>query len=311
MVSKAASTMHHGEALLNDWNPSLVRPATAPRPWPCGILGGGTTGYCGRAQPRCQGGTRCPPRGGACIGSALAATRPGHHDGPTGRRAGPRHAASLPPAHVCTLYSGGATGADTVRRDRPTTWHCWVNFTFDGHNQARSEGAVVLDEQELAAGDVSLVYVAHRLHRHWDKTETLRKVLQTQWHVVSHMSRVFVVGNIQPDGTVHGGTGWSVELARRWNKRVWVFDQTHGTWFTWSGSAWTRASRSSRPQTSLARARDSSMRPGAPRSSTFSSAVSPTAGGRRLAPNRAPDTPGLLRDRYCRRASSVRNLVLR
>lgn len=146
-----------------------------------------------------------------------------------------------PPAHVCTLYSGGATGAEALFGETAARHGiAEVNFTFDGHNQARSEGAVVLDERELAAGDVSLVYVAHRLHRHWDKTETLRKVLQTQWHVVSHASQVFVVGNIQPDGTVHGGTGWSVELARRWNKRVWVFDQTHGTWFTWSGSAWTR-----------------------------------------------------------------------
>ena len=29
---------------------------------------------------------------------------------------------------------------------------------------------------------------------------------------------------IQPDGTVHGGTGWSVELAKRWYKPIWVFD---------------------------------------------------------------------------------------
>jgi hypothetical protein len=99
---------------------------------------------------------------------------------------------------------------------------------------------VVLDERALSAGDVSLVYVAHRLHRHWDKTETLRRVLQTQWHVVSHADQLFVVGAIQPDGTVHGGTGWSVELARRWNKRVWVFDQEHAAWFNWTGSSWTR-----------------------------------------------------------------------
>jgi hypothetical protein len=82
--------------------------------------------------------------------------------------------------------------------------------------------------------------VAHRLHRHWDKTETLRKVLQTQWHVVSHATQIFVVGAIQPDGTVHGGTGWSVELAKRWNKRVWVFDQNHAGWFTWNGASWSR-----------------------------------------------------------------------
>ena len=153
----------------------------------------------------------------------------------------PGTAPPSPPARLCTLFSGGATGAEAFFGERAAAHGLKeVNFSFEGHNQARTEGAVVLDERELAAGDVSLVYVAHRLHRHWDKTDTLRRVLQTQWHVVSHASQVFVVGTIQPDGTVHGGTGWSVELARRWNKRVWVYDQEHSAWFTWSGSAWTR-----------------------------------------------------------------------
>jgi len=145
-----------------------------------------------------------------------------------------------PPAQACTLYSGGATGAEALFGETAERYGVGeVNFTFEGHNQARTEGAVVLDERALSAGDVSLVYVAHRLHRHWDQTDTMRRVLQTQWHVVSHASQVFVIGRIQPDDTVHGGTGWSVELARRWNKRVWVFDQEQATWFTWSGSAWT------------------------------------------------------------------------
>lgn len=153
----------------------------------------------------------------------------------------PATAPPSPPARLCRLFSGGATGAEAVFGEQAAAHGVKeTHFTFAGHSQARTEGAVVLDERELAAGDVSLIYVAHRLHRHWDKTETLRRVLQTQWHVVSHASQVFVVGTIQPDGTVHGGTGWSVELARRWNKRVWVFDQEHADWFTWSGSAWTR-----------------------------------------------------------------------
>ena len=141
----------------------------------------------------------------------------------------------------CTLYSGGATGAEAVFGENAALYGVEeVNFSFEGHSQARSEGRRILDARELAAGDVSLVYVAHRLHRHWDKTETLRKVLQTQWHVVSHATQIFVVGAIQPDGTVHGGTGWSVELAKRWNKRVWVFDQNHAGWFTWNGASWSR-----------------------------------------------------------------------
>lgn len=150
---------------------------------------------------------------------------------------------ALPSPHptACTLFSGGATGAEAAFGEAAEQWGLTeVNFTFEGHNQARTVGRRVLDDRELAAGDVSLVYVAHRMHRHWDKTEILRRVLQSQWHVVSHASQVFVVGVIQPDGTVHGGTGWSVELAKRWSRRVWVFDQAHGSWFTWTGSSWSR-----------------------------------------------------------------------
>lgn len=152
--------------------------------------------------------------------------------------------ATTPPSPhpaACTLFSGGAAGAEAAFGEHAEKFGvAEVNFTFEGHNQARSKGRQVLSERELAAGDVSLVYVANRLHRHWDKTEILRRVLQSQWHVVSHAAQVFVVGVIQPDGTVHGGTGWSVELSKRWNKRVWVYDQEHGAWFTWNGSGWSR-----------------------------------------------------------------------
>ena len=151
---------------------------------------------------------------------------------------------TMPPSphpEACTLYSGGAAGAEEAFGENAARYGVReVHFSFAGHTQARTEGRKELDARELAAGDVSLVYVAHRLHRHWDKTETLRKVLQTQWHVVSHATQIFLVGTIQPDGTVHGGTGWSVELAKRWNKRVWVFDQNHSGWFTWNGASWSR-----------------------------------------------------------------------
>ena len=144
-----------------------------------------------------------------------------------------------PHPSICMLYSGGARGAEAAFGEQAARWGMGeVNFTFDGHKQDRNRGSKLLDEAELAAGDVSMVYVAHRLHRNWDKTEMLKKVLQSQWHIVSNASQVFVIGAIQEDGTVRGGTGWSVELARRWRKPVWVFDQEQGAWHTWNGEAW-------------------------------------------------------------------------
>ena len=68
----------------------------------------------------------------------------------------------------------------------------------------------------------------------------MQKILQVLWHVVSHAEQVFIIGVIQPDNTVHGGTGWSVELAKRWHKPVWVFDQQVEEWFHWQGSTWVR-----------------------------------------------------------------------
>ncbi|MCB9683305.1 MAG: hypothetical protein H6733_17705 [Alphaproteobacteria bacterium] len=143
-------------------------------------------------------------------------------------------------AAACTVYSGGASGAEeafgaaaAARGVRE------VNFTFDGHRQARTAGAVQLSPRELEAGDVSLVYVSRRLHRTYNQHGLIRKVLQTLWHMVSRAQQVFVIGVIQDDGTVVGGTGWSVELARMWSKELWVYDQEQHGWFTWTGHAWT------------------------------------------------------------------------
>ena len=144
-----------------------------------------------------------------------------------------------PPAGLCTMYSGGAMGAEACFGETAAHWGVKeVNFTFPGHNQKRSTGRQELSERELDAGTVSLTYVSHRLHRHWEKTPMLRKVLQTLWHVVSHADQVFVIGEIMEDGTVQGGTGWSVELARRWHKPIWVFDQAREAWFQWDGADW-------------------------------------------------------------------------
>jgi len=144
-----------------------------------------------------------------------------------------------PHPSVVTLYSGGATGTETAFGEQAARWGLSeVNFTFDGHKQLRTRGRKVLDARELAAGDVSMLYVSHKLRRNWDKTDLLKKVLQTQWHIVSHAHQLFVVGVIQEDDTVRGGTGWSVELARRWRKPVWVYDQIREDWFNWNGESW-------------------------------------------------------------------------
>lgn len=143
-------------------------------------------------------------------------------------------------AAECTLYSGGAKGAEAVFGEAAARYGLHeVNFTFDGHLQERTVGQYVLSPGELASGDVSLSYVSKRLNRTYDDQGGLiRGVLQTLWHMVSRSQQVFVIGRIQDDGTVRGGTGWSVELARMWNRDLWAFDQDQGGWYHWQGDQW-------------------------------------------------------------------------
>ena len=143
-------------------------------------------------------------------------------------------------ADGCVLYSGGAHGTEAafgLAAERHGIRE--VNFTFDGHVQARTRGAHPLTERELGEGDVSLAYVSRRLRRSYTESALIRRVLQSLWHQVKQAQVVFVVGTIQEDGTVTGGTGWSVEMARMWNKRLWVFDQEKSSWYRWAADEWT------------------------------------------------------------------------
>jgi hypothetical protein len=139
----------------------------------------------------------------------------------------------------CTLYSGGANGSETVFGELSERFGLQeINFSFEGHVQGRTRGRKLLNERELAAGDVSLLYVSRRLNRNYSKESEIRKVLQSIWHQVSWSDQVFVIGLVQDDGTVVGGTGWAVELARMWRKNLWVYDQEKTVWFRWINESW-------------------------------------------------------------------------
>jgi len=156
--------------------------------------------------------------------------QPAKGEAPTGSALEPRS---------CTLYSGGAPGAETAFGEVAERYGVReVAFTFEGHRQGRTTGQRVLSPAELAMGDVSLSYVSKRLHRNYhDRESLIRGVLQTIWHMVSRSQQVFVVGAIQEDGTVRGGTGWAVELAAMWSRELWVFDLPSSRWHRWGGRA--------------------------------------------------------------------------
>jgi hypothetical protein len=138
------------------------------------------------------------------------------------------------------LFSGGGRGAEAAFGEAAEAHGiAETNFSFDGHRMLeRKRGVVVLSEGDLKKGDFSLVYASRRLDRILSEIPLIRNVLQIIWHQVSNASQVFVIGVLQPDGTVKGGTGWGAELARLWRKPLFVFDQKRNGWFKWSGTAW-------------------------------------------------------------------------
>ena len=142
-------------------------------------------------------------------------------------------------AEDCVLFSGAAGGAEAAfgaaaeRRGIDE-----VNYTFEGHNDARTRGIRVLTHEELQQGDVSLAYVSKLMHRKYRDTPLFKKVLQSIWHQVNSGQEIFVVGRILDDGTVKGGTGWGAEFAKLCNKPLYVFDQDRDSWHHWSGTDW-------------------------------------------------------------------------
>ena len=136
----------------------------------------------------------------------------------------------------CILFSGAAQGAEAAFGEAAERYGIEeVNFTFEGHTDARTRGIRVLTSAELKHGDVSLAYVSKLMHRRYPDTPLFRKVLQSIWHQVNNGQDIFLVGKIQPDGTVVGGTGVSAEYAKFFNKRLHVFDQDRDGWFQWTG----------------------------------------------------------------------------
>ena len=142
------------------------------------------------------------------------------------------------------VLSGGSKGAEAEFGRNAERWGLSeVNYTFEGHRLLdRQRGIVVLSEDELKKGDFSLVNASRRLNRVLSEIPLVRSILQTIWHQVSGAGQVFMVGTIQDDNTVRGGTGWGAELARLWKKPLYVFDQSKRSWFRWSGTAWEIAS---------------------------------------------------------------------
>ncbi len=139
----------------------------------------------------------------------------------------------------CTLYSSGLKGAEaTFGELAEKAGVKEVIYTFEGHKLTREKNTVVLSQDELERGDISMELASRMLNRTYYETDKIRKVLQTIFHMVNSGHQVFVIGTIQDDNSVKGGTGWAVELAKMFNRPLHVFDQPKKAWFTWKDGNW-------------------------------------------------------------------------
>ena len=154
----------------------------------------------------------------------------------------------MPKREDVILFSGGAQGAEAEFGACAERFGIEeVNFSFDGHKPARTRGLRVLNHEELAAGEVSLAYVSKLMNRRYPDTPTFRKILQSIWYQVNNGQEIYVVGTIQPDQTVRGGTGWGAEFAKLCAKPLFVFDQDKAAWFQWDGDGWAERRGSAEP----------------------------------------------------------------
>lgn len=142
-----------------------------------------------------------------------------------------------------TFYSGGLKGAETAFGEAAEKWSVKeVNFSYSGQKLNRQKNLVVLSNDELKRGDISMELVSKMMGRTYYETEKIRQVLQTIFHMVNKGHQIFVIGTILEDNTVKGGTGWAVELAKLFNRPLSVYDQAKNGWYSWKQGAWVKDS---------------------------------------------------------------------
>lgn len=137
------------------------------------------------------------------------------------------------------FYSSGHTGAEAEFGKNAERYGIReVNFSFAGHETERTRGLTILSPEALKRGAISMHIVSLRMGRSFDREKEIQPILQTLFHVVNMGYQVFSVGTIQEDGTVRGGTGWGVELAKWFHRPLSVYDQDRGDWFSWVDNRW-------------------------------------------------------------------------
>jgi len=137
------------------------------------------------------------------------------------------------------LYHGGHKGAEAEFGQAAEKYGVKeTTLSFEGHQMERAQNVRVLSDDELRKGRVSMEFVFQTLGRRFHEGQGIRRVIKSMFQTVVASDELFAIGWIQQDDHVKGGTGWGVELAKMFNRRVHVFDQDKEKWFTWNHHEW-------------------------------------------------------------------------
>ena len=104
----------------------------------------------------------------------------------------------------CILYSGAAAGAEAAFGAAAEAHGIEeVNFTFDGHNDARRRGIRVVTHEELRHGDVSLAYVGDARYNMGNSMLVMAAIMGADVRIVAPQA-LWPAEEIQELGTIEG-----------------------------------------------------------------------------------------------------------
>ena len=138
-----------------------------------------------------------------------------------------------------TLYTGGHKGTEEYFGKTAEKWGMpEVTFNFEGHEISRERGLKMLSDEELLLGVVGPEIIRKHMERSFATTPMMQKIFQVLFHIVNSGYQVFAAGWLLSNGTVKGGTGWGVELAKLFNRPVHLFEQDRKEWVSWVHNEW-------------------------------------------------------------------------
>ena len=136
-----------------------------------------------------------------------------------------------------TLHSGGASGADAVfGTHAKLAGHEVKHYSFLNHKHDPScppESIVILNDWQLSEGEPFLKEASKVLGRKYPtQSNHTNNLLRRNYHQIRNVQSVYVIGYLDDDGVVTGGTGWAVTMAAQTFVRdIYLYDQGKRQWY--------------------------------------------------------------------------------